>query len=94
MSLYLKDPQARIDYAIDWGPAYLDGQIIAASDWRVSPDEDDGVAIVEIGSFDLQRTAATVTGGVPGHVYRIGNRVTLSDGRSDERSLTVRVEER
>lgn len=93
MSLYLKDPDARIDYAIDWGAAYLDGQIIADSEWSVSPEEDEG-AIVEIASFDLRRTAVTVSGGVPGHVYRIGNRVTLSDGRSDERSLTLRVEER
>lgn len=93
MGLYLKGPDARIDYAIDWGTAYLDGQIIAASEWRVEPEEEGG-AIIEIGSFDLRRTAATVSGGVPGHVYRIGNIVTLSDGRSDERSLVVRVEQR
>ena len=93
MSLYLKDPDARIDYAIDWGTAYLDGQIIVASEWAVTPEEESG-AIVEIASFDLTRTAVTLSGGVPGHVYRIGNRVTLSDGRSDERSLTLRVEER
>ncbi|MGE0180212.1 MAG: hypothetical protein AB7O91_10385 [Sphingomonas sp.] len=93
MSFYLKDPGARIDYAIDWGPAYLDGQVIAASDWTVTPAEASGVAI-DISSHDLTRTAVTLTGGVPGHVYRIGNRVTLSDGRSDERSLTLRVEER
>ena len=93
MSLYLKDPDARIDYAIDWGTAYLDGQIIVASEWAATPEEESG-AIVEIASFDLTRTAVTLSGGVPGHVYRIGNRVTLSDGRSDERSLTLRVEER
>ncbi len=93
MMLYLKDPDARIDYAIDWGPAYLDGQVIAASNWAVEPAEGGGIAI-DSASHDLQRTAVTLTGGVPGHVYRIGNRVTLSDGRSDERSLNVRVEQR
>ena len=93
MSLYLKDPDARIDYAIDWGASYLDGQIIADSEWTVTPDEE-GAPIVEVASFDLRRTAATVSGGVPGRIYRIGNRVTLSDGRSDERSLTLRVEQR
>ena len=93
MSLILKDPDARVDYAIDWGAHYLDGQTIAASQWSVHPDEDDGIA-VDVSSHDLQRTAVTLTGGVPGHVYRVGNRVTLSDGRSDERSLTLRVEER
>lgn len=93
MSFYLKDPQARVDYSIDWGPRYLDGQTITASQWTVTPDEDGGVA-VDMSSHDLTRTAVTLTGGVPGHVYRVGNRVTLSDGRSDERSLTLRVEER
>ena len=93
MSFYLKDPDGRIDYSIDWGAAYLDGQVIADSQWGVSPEEVDGVAI-DVASFDFTRTAVTLTGGVAGHVYRIGNRVTLSDGRSDERSLTVRVEER
>ena len=93
MSLILKDPDARVDYAIDWGAHYLDGQTIAASQWSVDPDETGGIAVDEA-SFDLQRTAVTLTGGVAGHIYRIGNRVTLSDGRSDERSLSLRVEER
>jgi len=35
-----------------------------------------------------------VSGGVPGHVYRITNFVTFSDARSDERQLTLRVEQR
>jgi hypothetical protein len=36
----------------------------------------------------------TLAGGIPGHVYRISNFVTLSDARADERQLTVRVEQR
>lgn len=92
MSFYLKDPQARVDYAIDWS-SYLDGQTIAASAWAVTPDEAGGIA-VETESFALNRSAARLSGGVAGHVYRIGNRVTLSDGAIDERSITLRVEER
>ncbi len=93
MSFYLKDPQSRVDYAIDWGGSYLDGQTIAASSWAVAPVEAEGIAL-DGASFDLLRTAATLTGGVAGHVYSVGNRVTLSDGRVDERSLTIRVEDR
>lgn len=93
MSYQLKDPRARVDYQIDWGSSYLDGRTIAASQWTVSPDETGGIEVDE-DSFDLQRTTVTVTGGVPGHLYRVGNRVTLSDGRSDERSLSLRVEQR
>ena len=93
MSFYLKDPGSRIDYAIDWGAFYLDGQVVAGSAWSVFPAETNGVA-VEAPSFDLARTAATLSGGIAGHVYSVGNRVTLSDGRVDERSITLRVEER
>lgn len=93
MSFYLKDPQSRVDYAIDWGAGYLDGQTIAASSWAVAPAEPNGVA-VDGSSFDLLRTAATLTGGMAGHVYSVRNRVILSDGRVDDRSITLRVEER
>ena len=92
MAFYLKDPQSRVDYAIDWG-GYLDGQGIAASAWAVAPAEDGGIA-VDAASFDLQRAAATLTGGKAGHVYSVTNRVTLTDGRIDERSILLRVEER
>nr|WP_165363644.1 hypothetical protein [Sphingobium cupriresistens] len=35
MSLFVKDPQARVDHAIDWS-AYLAGQSLVASLWRRS----------------------------------------------------------
>jgi hypothetical protein len=92
MSFYLKDPQSRVDYRIDWG-GYLDGQVVAASAWTVTPTETGGLG-VDGSTFDLERTSATLTGGLPGHVYSATNRVTLSDGRSDQRSITLRVEER
>jgi hypothetical protein len=93
MAIFLKDPAATIDYAVDWQAAYLAGQSIAASNWRVVPDEPDGIVVavaVEAGG----RCVATLVGGRRGHVYRVTNRVTLADGRSDERSLDVRVEDR
>jgi hypothetical protein len=93
MSYYLKDPQSRVDYAIDWADGYLDGQAIAASQWAVSPAEAGGIEVDEA-SFDLGRTAATLTGGVSGHIYRVSNRVTMTDGRYDERSILLRVEPR
>ena len=93
MSFYLKDPHSRVDYAVDWSAGYLDGQILADSQWFVAPAETGGIDI-DAESFDLNRAAATLTGGIPGHVYSVTNRVTLSDGRSDERSITLRAEQR
>lgn len=92
MSFYLKDPDATVDYAIDWTP-YLDGRSIAASGWAVAPVEAGGLAVGET-SFDDARTAVRVGGGIVGHAYRLANRVTLSDGSSDDRSIALRVEQR
>lgn len=93
MSIYLKDRQAAIDYAIDWPAATLGNATIAASEWEVGPDEAGGVAVAA-SAIEAARTTARLDGGAPGRVYRIRNRITLSDGRSDARSISLRVEER
>ena len=90
MAIFLKDPAAVVDYAIDWAGGYLDGRTIAASQWHIEPA---GVAIAGT-VIEPQRTVATLAGGIAGNVHRITNSVTLSDGRSDERTLVVRVENR
>ena len=92
MSYYLKDPGSRVDYSIDWLP-YLDGQTIVASEWVVQPVEEGGLAALDT-RWDSSRTAASLGGGVVGHVYGVSNRVTLSDDSQDERSICLRVEQR
>jgi hypothetical protein len=93
MTLVVKDPDSRIDYEFDWGAAYPGGQAVVAIYWIAAPDEAGGI-IVAAAAHDLMRATATLAGGRPGHVYRVTNRVTMSDGQIDERSMTVRVEER
>ena len=99
MAIFLKDPAAVIDYAVDWAAAYLAGQTIISSGWTVAPDgaseaaPDSDLVLVASG-LDGGRTTATLSGGQRGHVYRLTNNVTFSDGRRDERSLDVRVEDR
>ena len=93
MGLFLKDPGAEIDYAIDWAAGYLDGQTVFASSWLVAPVEPGGITLLTQATAPT-RSVATLAGGIPGHVYRVTNRVTLSDGRRDERTLSLRVEQR
>ncbi len=93
MSFYLKDPLSRVDYAMDWGAGYLEGQAIVGSGWTVEPQEPGGVAVVEE-SYDLLRSAARLSGGIAGHVYSVSNQVALSDGTLDRRSIHLRVEAR
>ena len=102
MGIFLKDPAARLDYAVDWSSSYLNGTsprasssgaTITASDWHVDPAEASGIAVSATLTAPA-RTGATLDGGISGHVYRIANQITLNDGRRDERTLSVRVETR
>ncbi len=93
MTVFLKDPGAVLDYAIDWGGNYAPGQSIVESSWQMSPDGD-GTLLVTAPRIDAGQTAVTLAGGRRGCVYRVVNQVVFSDGGRDERSLVVRVEDR
>ena len=93
MSFLLKDPEAALDYAVDWGADYLGGDALVTSDWSVSPDEAGG-AIIAGSNFDLLIATVQVAGGVPGKIYRVTNHVTTESGREDSRSIMLRVEKR
>lgn len=85
----IKDPSARLDYAIDWS-GWLEGtETITDSTWT-SPD---GLP-TETPSLSGGRAIVWVTGGAAGQTYRLTNRVTTSSGRIDERTLTIYVTER
>lgn len=93
MTLLLKDPEAALDYAVDWGAEYLTGDTLAQSDWRVTPVEIGGVSVVA-SAFDKTIASATAAGGVSGHLYQLTNHVVLSSGLTDSRSIVLRVEKR
>ena len=93
MTLLLKDPDAVLDYSVDWGAEYLLGDLIANSSWSVVPDEPGGVAVVG-SDFDATRSLVKAGGGAPGRMYRLINHVLLQSGREDSRSIMLRVEKR
>lgn len=93
MSFLLKDPDAVLDYLIDWGVDYLGSDVLASSEWSVSPAEPEGIELVEQ-LFDTSFATVKASGGVAGHVYRLTNHVALESGRRDSRSVVIRVEAR
>jgi hypothetical protein len=86
--MFVKDPGAVIDYAVSWGAGYLSGEDIINSDWLVAPAEPEGLT-VPASRIEPGATVATLAGGRAGHVYRVANRISLSSGRCDERTLVV-----
>jgi hypothetical protein len=93
MTLLLKDPEASLDYAVDWGAEYLNGDAISQSEWQVVPVEAGGLVIAG-GRFDSTVATVTASGGVPGRLYQLTNTVVLESGLSDSRSIVLRVEQR
>lgn len=89
MALYIKDPNAVLDYKWDWS-AWLDPtETITTSTWIVpsglTKDDEDN-----------DDTTATVwlSGGTVGADYPVVNRVTTSEGRTDDRTMQIAVRER
>jgi len=86
---FIKDPDAVLDWQFNWANWLHDGESIASASFIV----DDGLTADSTGH---DATVATVwlSGGTAGHVYRVTNRVVTSDGRTDDKSINVRVTER
>ena len=94
----LKDPIAVVDYTFNWNDGYLDStsspaETISTSTWSISPADSPGLT-VDSSSKTATTATAFFAGGVVGQVYLAVNKVVTTGGRTDERSLTLRVEER
>lgn len=84
MATFVKDPEAVLDYVIDWA-TWLDGDTIATSEWAA-------VGGITIEQDSHTSTIATVwlSGGVAGGWYTVTNHITTADGREDDRSIQIK----
>lgn len=89
MTLFVKDPDAVLDFQFDW------------SEWLEAAETiDTSTTTVETGLTKDSESASTTTatiwlsGGTAGTTYDVANRVTTSSGRTDERTIQIRVENR
>jgi hypothetical protein len=85
---FTKDPDAILDYAVDWS-RWLAGDTIASSVWIVPT----GLAKATE-SNTTTKAIVWLSGGVEGQTYTVTNRITTATGRTEDRSFTIRVEER
>jgi len=86
-----KDPDAILDYMFDWraespGPWLRTGETITAVAFTVAS------GITEASHTNDADTATIwLSGGTAGVDYDVACKVTTNQGRTDERTLTVRV---
>ncbi len=88
-----KDPQAVLDYTIDWlsDGWLLSGDTLSQSVWSADP----GITI-DSTSIDIPngKTVVWLSGGTVGHTYKVTNSITTTGGRKDDRTLEIVVQER
>lgn len=85
----VQDPDAELDWIWDWTDWLAPGEVISTSVFTVS-------AGLNLDSQSHTNASATawLSGGTPGTPYLVSNRITTNQGRTDERSRTIRVTNR
>ncbi len=82
---FRKDPQAILDYVIDWSD-WLDGDTITASTWTAPT----GIT-VDSDSHTTTATTVWLSGGTLGETYSLVNHITTAAGREDDRTIKIKV---
>jgi len=86
---FLKDPDAVLDYQIDWSSWLDTGETISASAWTVP------TGLTEDSDSNTTTTATVwLSGGTAGVTYSVTNQITTSDSRTEDRTITIRCGER
>ena len=84
-----KDPEAVLDYAVDWSDWLETGEALVSATWTVPT----GLTQTDA---DLAAETATVwlSGGTAGASYLLSCKVSTTLGRTDERSFRLACRER
>lgn len=85
MKTFLKDPDATLDYKVDWSD-WLGADTISTSSFTVPS------GITEDTSTNSTTTATVwLSGGTVGERYKVINRIVTAGGRTADRTLYIKV---
>jgi hypothetical protein len=90
VSIYIHDPDAVLDYAVDWASWLPDGDSITSHNVAVESGD------VVLDSDNLAGTVVTawISGGTGGTEATVRFRVTTAQGRTDDRTIYLKVRSR
>lgn len=86
MKQFIKDPDAVLDYKMDWTAWLGETDVIVASSWKVDSEE----IVVDSDSFTDTDTTVWLSGGLNRKKYLITNSIETDDGRKDDRSFLIK----
>jgi hypothetical protein len=87
---FTKDPDAVLDYSVDWA-LWLAGDEISTSEWIL---EEGALLEQVIASNTATKATVWLRGGQSGITYSVTNRIVTVGGRTDDRTISVKVEDR
>lgn len=90
LTTYPKDPNATLDYSIDWSEWLASAESITCSIWTRSATD------LKQENEQLTTSVATIwlSGGSVGAIYTVANKIGTSGGRIDERTVSIKVQQR
>lgn len=86
---FIKDPDAVLDFMFDWSLWLSGGETITTSTVTVSA----GINL-DSSSNTSTRVTAWLSGGTVGQPYTVTSRVVTSLGRTDDRTITIKIQSR
>jgi len=94
---YLKDPDAVLDYVFDWSDWLATGETIAVDsetgEKLITITADTGIT-VDSSTKSGGKVTVWLSGGTAGINYKVACKITTSAGRTDERTIWIKVVER
>lgn len=90
---YTKDPQAVLDYVFDWSSWLLVGESIVTCSFNVSNVNVNGLTVSSTAN-DASTATIWLGGGMLGRTYSVQNQITTDMGRTNVKSLNIKVLDR
>jgi hypothetical protein len=93
----LKDPSAVLDYVFDWTGWLATGETIAVDsetgEKLITITADTGITVDSSTESD-GKVIVWLSGGTAGQNYKVACKITTSAGRTDERTIWIKVTDR
>ncbi|OQW34522.1 MAG: hypothetical protein A4E20_10910 [Nitrospira sp. SG-bin2] len=85
---FTKDPEAILDYSVDWSKWLVSDDYLVHATFVPSP----GLSVI---SSNVTETIATVwlSGGIAGQTYSVTCHITTNGGRQDDRTFQILAKE-
>jgi hypothetical protein len=89
-SILAKDPNATLDYAIDWSDEISDGDSLSSATWTSTPT---GLTLTPL-AIQGDEAPVVISGGTDGTMYSLQCRYVTASGYTDDRTVQLEVRQR